>query len=384
MSSRPPIPAGKLRIGFDAKRAFNNGTGLGNYSRFVIRTLVRYFPEHEYFLFTPAVRPEFEGWLEEAPNIHLVTPETFLQRTFSSAWRSYSVTDLVQQFQLDVFHGLSNELPRGIEKLGLRKIVTIHDLIFLRYPGYYSNIDRYIYTRKFRHACEHADLILAASEQTRQDIMGFFHTDAMKIGVAYQDCDTRFSQTFPAEELQRIALKYGLSGRFLLCIGTIEQRKDQLTVLKAFQLLGDASLKLVFIGRQTDYARSLHEFITGHELQQQVIFLQQVPQEELALIAQQATLFVYASAFEGFGIPVLEGLRSRVPVIASRTSSLPEVGGDAAAYFKFGDAAELSVQMRVILGDQERRDEMIRKGLLQAQKFDAEQLAAQLVQWYRM
>src|ERR1700710_13168 len=129
-----------MRIGFDAKRAFNNGTGLGNYSRFVISSLIKLYPQNEYFLFTPKIKEEFSQFVPVAPNIHIISPETLFHKIVTSAWRSFAIAEVMKDFQLDVFHGLSNELPIGIEKLKLKKIVTIHDLIFLRYPDYYNNI----------------------------------------------------------------------------------------------------------------------------------------------------------------------------------------------------------------------------------------------------
>jgi glycosyltransferase involved in cell wall biosynthesis len=371
-----------MRIGFDAKRAFNNGTGLGNYSRFVIRSLTNLYPKNEYFLFTPTVKPEFGKFIPEAKNIHLITPETFLSKTFSAAWRSFSIADLVKQFQLDVFHGLSNELPTGMEKSIIRKVVTIHDLIFLRYPNYYSNIDRYIYTKKFKHACERADIVLAASEQTKQDLITYFQINPSKVEVAYQNCDERFSISADGKTKEEVIKQYALPAVFILCVGTIEQRKDQLTVLKAFHQLTKKDSKLVFIGKQTNYAKELHEFIHHHKLEDSVLFLSEVEQSHLPAIYQLARLFVYASEFEGFGIPVLEGLRSKVPVIIANTSSLPEVGGDAVAYFKFGDAIELSEKMRVLITEEEMRQQMIEKGLQQAQKFDTAILCEQLLKFY--
>jgi glycosyltransferase involved in cell wall biosynthesis len=331
-----------LRIGFDAKRAFNNGTGLGNYSRFVINGLMTLYPQHEYFLFTPGIKPEYESFYTAGQNIHLITPESFFGKQFSFLWRSYAIADMCSQLNLDVFHGLSNELPVGIEGFKGKKIVTIHDLIFLRYPAYYNNIDRYIYTKKFKRACYHADLILAASKQTQSDIEHYLGTSTTKIQIGYQNCDERFAGIKTAEEKNLVRTLYALPDQFILSVGTIEQRKNQLTVLKAFHRLNHPDLSLVFIGKQTEYADQLKEYIAEAGLSSKVQFLQRIPAEYLPAIYQSARIFVYASEFEGFGIPVLEGMRSGIPVIAAKTSSLPEVGGTAIAYFNPADIAALA------------------------------------------
>ncbi len=383
-TSNLQLPTSHLRIGFDAKRAFNNGTGLGNYSRFVINSMVKYFPENEYFLFTPTIKPEFENFIPSSENIKIISPDSLLGKTFPALWRSYAIAEMCNELKLDVFHGLSNELPVGIEKFSGKKIVTIHDLIFLRYPDYYNNIDRYIYTKKFRHACESADLVLATSHQTENDVVEFFKTDEQKIEVTYQNCDESFSLVVDENLKSDIQKKYNLPERFILSVGTIEQRKNQLTILKAFHRLSSKNLKLVFVGRQTEYVKQLTDFLAKNNLEGRVIFLQQVEHADMPAIFQLAKIFIYASEFEGFGIPLLEALRSGVPVLASNSSSLPEVGGDAAQYFEPGNTNELSEQMRLILNDETKYQSMIENGKVQAEKFNSDLLMNQLGKFYRI
>ncbi|MFI5222248.1 MAG: glycosyltransferase family 4 protein [Bacteroidia bacterium] len=377
-----PLRTSHFNIGFDAKRAFNNGTGLGNYSRFVIRSLAKYFPENEYYLFTPSIKKEFENFIPASSNIKIISPESILGKTFPSLWRTYSIAEMCNELKLDVFHGLSNELPVGIEKFNGKKIVTIHDLIFLRYPDYYTNIDRYIYKNKFRHACEKADIICAASIQTKKEIIHFFSIDEHKIRVTYQNCDDRFSNPPDEKVRNEVIKKYLLLPKYILCLGTIEKRKNQHTVLKAFSQLDEPELKLIFIGKETDYSDQLHDFIELNRLESKVIFIPQIEIEFLPAFYRQAQAFVYASEFEGFGIPLLEAMRSGVPVIAANTSSLPEVCGDAAEYFSFNISSELARKMKLVLQDESKRIEMIVKGFEQAKKFDSEILMKELMGIY--
>lgn len=368
-----------MRIGFDAKRAFNNGTGLGNYARFVINGMLKYFPQHEYYLFTPTVKPEFEDFYVQSKNVKLVTPDGFFGKQFSSLWRTYAIADMCNELQLDVFHGLSNELPVGIEKFGGRKLVTIHDLIFLRYPNYYNNIDRYIYTKKFKHAAEKADVVVAASLQTKRDIEHYFGTTPNKLNIGYQNCDERFGEVVSANRKEAVKRTYNLPDEFLLCVGTVEQRKNQLTVLKAFHKLGDLTRSLVFIGKQTAYAQQLHQYIAAHKLENRVLFLQKIPSEDLPVIYQLASLFVYASEFEGFGIPVLEGMRSSIPVIAANASSLPEVGGNVVCYFEPTDVSGLLEYMKQLLANPFNHQLYAKQLAL----FDTPKLIAALEELYR-
>jgi glycosyltransferase involved in cell wall biosynthesis len=376
-----------MRIGFDSKRAFNNATGLGNYSRFVIASMVKAYPQHEYFLFTPYLKEEFRDFISPNANVHIVTPQSIVGKVLPSMWRTYAIADECNKLGLDVFHGLSNELPVGISRFKGKKIVTIHDLIFLRYPRYYNNIDRYIYRKKFSYACSQANTIVAASLQTKADISTFFGTAIAigenKITVVYQDCDARFAQQLSAEEKSSIGKTYGLPATYILSVGTVEKRKDQLTLLKAFHALGREDLHLWIVGRHTAYMKDLDEFIHANDLARKVKFLSNVAQEDLPGIFQQAMLFVYASEFEGFGIPVLEGLRSGVPVIAANTSSLPEVGGYAALYFEKGNAHGLAEKMKMALDDPAKRREMVEAGYEQAGKFETRKLVGQLESLYR-
>ena len=138
-----------MKIAFDAKRAFRNFAGLGNYSRTLINSIAKYFPENQYFLYTP---DEGAGLVDFPPkSTQVIMPESFLHRSFSSYWRTYKITESVRKKKIDLYHGLSHELPQNIEKSGTRSIVTIHDLIFYRYPELYKAIDRKIYKKKYAH-----------------------------------------------------------------------------------------------------------------------------------------------------------------------------------------------------------------------------------------
>lgn len=368
----------KLRIGFDAKRAFNNQTGLGNYSRFVIEGMVKEFPQHEYYLFTPTIKPGFAGFMQGYDNVHIITPQHFLGKAFKSLWRTYALTALSNKLNLDIFHGLSNELPANIEAFKGRKMVTIHDLIFMRYPHYYKSIDRAIYKRKFKTACVHADVVVAASDQTAGDLISFFGIDPGKIKVVYQGCDRQFGHRVSDIEKQEVQAKYRLPSSFIVCIGTIEQRKNQLTVLKAFHQ-ANVDLSLVFVGRQTEYARQLHQYIAQHQLQDKVRFVEGAAFADFPAFYQMAALAIYASEFEGFGIPVLEGLKSNTNMIVANTSSLPEVGGGAVTYFEAGNEQQLSGLIEKVLYSDFNTDKVSE----QLAKFDTGLLMQQLNTLYQ-
>ena len=171
-----------MRIGYDAKRAFNNTSGLGNYSRFVISAMARLFPENKYALFTPKQSTRFRSFYPQNPSVSVIEP-TGLNAKIPGFWRVFNQLSDIKKNKVEIFHGLSNELPVGLSKAGIKSVVTIHDLIFLRFPELYKPIDRLIYKRKFAAACRQADKIVAISEQTKTDIIEFFGTAPEKIEV---------------------------------------------------------------------------------------------------------------------------------------------------------------------------------------------------------
>ena len=145
-------------------------------------------------------------------------------KRFSALWRTFFIKRGLLQDGVQLYHGLSNELPVGIHRTGIRSVVTIHDLIFLRYPQYYHRLDRIIYNRKFNNACRKADRIVAVSECTKRDIVKFYGISPEKIDVVYQRCETVFARPVSKKEKDRVRAAYGLPERFILSVGTIEER----------------------------------------------------------------------------------------------------------------------------------------------------------------
>ncbi len=181
-----------MRIGYDAKRAYYNFSGLGNYSRNIIQLMCRYYPANDYYLYTPGIR---EGTGDFPPEgVTLRTPSTIFTKKFTSLWRTAGLSKELAGDRLDLYHGLSNELPLNIARTGIRSVVTIHDLIFIRFPGLYPRIDRGIYKQKLRYAVKTADRIIAISEQTRRDLMEYAGASAAKISVVYQSCNPAFRE----------------------------------------------------------------------------------------------------------------------------------------------------------------------------------------------
>ncbi len=371
-----------MRIGFDAKRIFNNQTGLGNYSRSLVRGLVKADPENQFDLYTPEIKI-FNDFLLAEPNVNRYLPNGFLSKTFPGLWRNqWMPKDLIKN-KTQIYHGLSNELPLGIEHSGIKSVVSIHDLIFLHEPQNYAWPDRQIYRRKFKSAVSRADIVVATSQQTKRDIIHFYGTDPNKIEVIYQDCDPAFGEICSDEAKAAVSKKYKLSEQFILSVGTLEKRKNHLSLLKAFHQAKLENINLVLVGKKGDAYHEITDFINSNHLQKKVTIINQVDYTDLPCLYQLAHVFVYPSLLEGFGIPVLEALRSGVPVITSNCSSLPEVAGNAAVLVDPKNIDEIKAALEKACFDDELRARLIANSENQIKKFDGQFLAKDLMEVYK-
>jgi glycosyltransferase involved in cell wall biosynthesis len=378
-----------MNIAFDAKRAFLNDTGLGNYSRTLISSLAALYPQHLYYLYTTKTGSLFKP---NADNIRIQLPEKPFQKMFKSAWRSSGVVSDLQNQHIHLYHGLSHEIPQGIQRTKIKSVVTMHDLIHERYPSQYPWLDRKIYTRKFRFACHNADAVIAISEQTKKDLIEFYGTDATKIHVCYQSCDPRFTKVSSNETKNLVRRKYNLPDEYLLYVGSIIERKNLLNICKALRSAKDVDVPLVVVGKGKDYYEQVKQFLKDNNMEGKVIFLSYYRQDngntgidfiDLPAIYQMSHMLIYPSFFEGFGIPVLEGLNSRIPVITSNTSCLPEAGGDAAFYVDPGQPEDIAEKIRLVLRDDELVSKHIANGVAYAQQFTNEKAAEAVHQVYQ-
>jgi glycosyltransferase involved in cell wall biosynthesis len=367
-----------MKIGFDGKRATQNFTGLGNYSRYMLKILAEFYPENQYAVFVPAPAQKPLSLLEY-PSIHFQYPKNQLFKIF---WRTIGICKDLKKEKIDLFHGLSNEIPIGLKKIGIPSVVTIHDLIFYRYPQYYPYFDRKIYELKVRYASKHADKIIAVSEQTKLDLINFFNVEESRIEVIYQNCDPIFLSKVTEHEKTRIRNTYNLPEEFLLNVGTIETRKNSLLIVKALKKLQD-NIHLVIIGKETPYTQVVKKFIANNNLMSRVHFLKNVSFQDLPGIYQQASIFIYPSVFEGFGIPVVEALSSGIPVIAATGSCLEEAGGKNSIYVDPNDSDELANQINLLINNTEKRELMIRSGFEHINNFSNQQIADKLFKLYQ-
>lgn len=370
------------RIGFDGKRAVQNFTGLGNYSRYLLEAMQSCFPKNEYILYAPRERenPRLTPLLKRG-NMHLRLPEKTIWKKLRPLWRVWGVTGDMENDGIVIYHGLSNELPLNIRKAtNVKSVVTIHDLIFRRLPECYPLIDRWIYDYKFRKACEQADRIIAVSECTKRDIVKDYHIAPEKIEVICQGCDPAFAEMVSPEKKEEVSLRHELPEHYILSVGTIERRKNALLAVKALALLPE-EMHLVLVGKETSYAKEVRKAAELLGLGQRVHLKQGIPFADLPAIYQCAEVFIYPSIYEGFGIPILEALNSRIPVVAATGSCLEEAGGPHSIYVAPDDAEGAARAIRRAMTSEDRRH-MVEEGVKWAAQFNARQMAHQTMACY--
>ena len=361
-----------MKIAYDAKRIFSSWSGLGNYSRDLVRVLSTYFPDNQYLLFNKKKSERGEAILK-LPNV------TFVQTTKGTFSRQLKTGIDAQNNDADIFHGLSGELPLRWNKKPIKKVVTIHDLIFERYPEYYTWIDRKIHFWKFKKAAQSADKIIAISEQTKKDVIHYLKVPESKIEVVYQGCHASFKEKQSERILNQIKEKFNLPERFILNVGTIEPRKNLLNVVKS---LKDSKIPLVVVGaKKPKYFKLIEKVIKNGKVEVQ--FLSGVSMEELAGIYKLAEIFIYPSFFEGFGIPVIEALFSETVVITSNTSCLPEAGGPDSVYVNPESVEDIKAKILFLWENESERNRRAEKGLQFVQKFNDEVIADEMMKVYK-
>lgn len=367
-----------MRFGYDAKRAFHNFSGLGNYSRDIIRILSNQFPKEHYILYNP--KPSRIDWIKENDHLEIHYPKSKLWKTFSSLWRQRAISNQIEEDNIDLYHGLSGEIPRGIDRSKTKIVVTIHDLIFLRFPELYKPIDRKIYFNKVNFAVQNSDIIIAISKQTKNDIIHFFKTGENKIKVHYQGCHPAFKKQYSFSEKNILREKFDLPEKFILNVGTLEKRKNILSLLQAIK---DLSYDLVLVGKATKYVNDLKAFIDENQMQQRIHFVQGLQMRELAALYQAATLFCYPSVFEGFGIPIIESLFSKTAVITSTGSCFEEAGGPDSVYVKAGDISHLRNEISDLMENEIRRQQIEELGYGFVQRFNDENVGNEMMKIYQ-
>lgn len=368
-----------MRIGYDAKRIVRNGTGLGSYGRTLINSLSAVDTDDAFLLYAPDKgRNDLRSQVALRPNVHFCYPSHQVNGIKKALWRSHGIVKDLVRDHVDLYHGLSGELPIGIHKAGIPTVVTIHDLIFLRHPEYYHWLDVQIYRWKFFQTLKEADHIIAISECTKRDILYYGDYPEEKISVIYQSAARRFTTTNTEEDT---TILQGLGNRYILQVGTLEERKNALESMAALGDLPD-DIHLVLVGRQTPYTEQLLRYARQQGLEPRLHILSGVSNDDLPVLYHHAACFVYPSRYEGFGIPIIEAIQCGLPVVAATGSCLEEAGGPDSLYVSPDDPHALAEAVLTMLNRPDRA-EVIARSQEYVRRFENNSVAEEVKEVYR-
>ncbi len=357
-----------MKIGFDAKRYFHNNTGLGNYSRVLVNELCKHFPEHDYFLF------------DKRPNLYAHPENAQIIRPSGTGflWRESGIIKDIAANDLEVFHGLSNELPFGKFPSSTKKIVTIHDVIFKPFPEHYKWMDRTIYDIKTKHAIEIADTIIATSIATSDDLIKYYKADKKRIEVVYQSCGKLHQLRYSNEAIETFRKEKGLNEPYLLYVSSFQFRKNHSALIKAFADLKQNKTKLVLAGRKGETYDACVALIKSLGIEKLVNLVDDISAEELPLLYRGAKAFVYPSLVEGFGIPLIEAAFAGLPMAVNNIAVFKEIAPDGTLYFDTKNEANMVDALQQLL---EKGDNMLNYDT-HLKRFDEGKISTHLIKIY--
>ncbi len=360
-----------LKIGFDAKRLFNNFTGLGNYSRTLVKNLQKFYPDNEYHLFTPSV-------VENEETAFFLTDKFQIHRPsgFKTAWRTFYIPKLVKEYKLDIYHGLSHEIPLTRLPNTCKSIVSFHDLIYEIYPKQFTFFDRWLYKLKYKRSALLADHVVAISKSTESDLRALYNASNNSTHVIYQASNKYFKT--PEKELKLADRK------FFLFVGSIIERKGVDKLVEVYKKFGDELPPLYVIGSGGKFKKQLIEEVEKSNIENEVKFIHQISNKELLEFYQKAIATILPSVYEGFGIPVIESLRCGTPVITSNVSSLPEACGEGGLLCDPLDIHSIYEKM-IKIRKEETWQRLVIKGIDHVNKnFNEELVSKQLMSLYQL
>lgn len=370
------------RIGIDYTAAVHQAAGIGRYSRELVKALAA---------LPPADSPQYRLFVASAGGLSLPAlpgsnfawrPTRLTERWLARLWYRLRLPLWIQAWTgpLDLFHATDFFLPPV--KPGTRTVVTVHDLSFVRQPettmpGMSRHLNRWV-----PHSVRQADHVIAVSEATRQDLIELYQTPPQKISVLYHGVTPDFQPVLEPDRLAAVCQKYGLGQQpFILSVGTIQPRKNYQRLIQAFAAL-DPTLALVIVGGKGWHYETIFDEVARCGLIGRVHFLGFTADADLPALYSAASLFVYPSLYEGFGLPALEAMACGTPVVASNQSALPEVVGEAGVLVDPCDVDAMAAAMSNLLADTALHQQLAQAGRARAAQFTWEGMAVKLLNLY--
>ena len=364
----------------DARTATNHFPGIGRYVSQLAKALVEQLKEDEQLvLLRDLTQPS--RWQLPPSSSNIKSIETSISPfSLSQQWQ---LSSLLQKHQVDVYHSPYYLMPYGLKTA---TIVTIHDLTPQLFPQYVPGLARIVFKLATKLALWRSTHIVTVSEHTKQDLLQHYHLPLQRATAIHHAPDRSF-QPQPIQKIVQLRKKYALSANYMLYFGINKPHKNLTRLIRAWHLLSSeqktGDVLLVIAGAWDKRYPEVKAEVSCLNLGEYIRFLGPISNTDLPTLYAGATGFVFPSLYEGFGLPVIEAMACGTAVACSNTSSLPEVGGDAALYFDPNNVEEMAQQIGRLLTDQSLRENLAQRGLAQARRFAWQKTAAQTLSLYR-
>lgn len=378
-----PLNKGFLRIGINARYIQRQITGIERYTLELIKNIEKIDTKNRFVLFynkhekIPKITKSqnFTDYISRFP-----TKNVF----FRILWEEMYLSQEIKSKRIDVFHGPSFVVPM-IKPKNCRYVITIHDLSWFYYPESFTFFNKLFFRVFLPNSIKKADVIIADSRSTKNDIIKFYGVNPEKIKVIYLGIDKDFCRPSDAAKNSLILRKYGLPEDYILSIGSLLPRKNIVNIIRAFYDLKKKGLKekLVIIGKKAWLYEQIFSIIKDFNIREEVIFTGYVEDKNLPYLYSSAKLLLFPSFYEGFGLPILEAMSCGCPVITSKVSSMPEVAGDAALLVDPKNIGQISKSIEKLIKDESLRKDLINRGYEQAKKFSWEKTANETLAMYK-
>lgn len=378
-----------MRIGIDIRNIGKKRTGDEVVFFNLVNSLAKIDSQNSYFLFTDVANPsilrnmvviplEIEG-KDNFQIISLKSPNKFI-------WNIWALPKYLRKNKIDIYH-TQYITPFFVPKK-TKIITTIHDISFNFFSQLIKKTDLFFLKLLMPHSLKRADKILAVSQFTRDEIIKYYKTDPNKIEVTYNAVDDKFmASEYSAEELDKVRKKYNLPEKFILYIGTMQPRKNVAFLIEGFAKIRDrlSNTKLVVAGKKGahNYDNAIDKAIGENNLESEIIFPGFIEEGEKPAVFKLARTFVFPSLYEGFGIPVLEAMSQKIPVVTSNIPSLKEIAGKGAEYFEIGSLENLEEKLYNVSVKEDIRRNLINSGLERVRFFSWKKTAGKVLKIYK-
>jgi glycosyltransferase involved in cell wall biosynthesis len=367
-----------MNVGIDIRTLSFRRGGISQYTYNLLKNMVRIDSTNTYFLFNYNKSPyEWDNFKQNVKEIILRFPQ---RHGLKAIWENLLVPAAVRRYGIDAWFSPDFTIPR---LLRTKSVITIHDLIFENFHDIQKDKLAAALSKEVEFSVRHATLIIAISTFTRGQILERYRVPPGKVTVIPEAADERFHKIEDQSAVQGVLHRYGIGFDYILSVGELSDRKNIIRLLQAYHLLKERDQlrqrRLVLVGKRTIDTEKIISEMKRLGLESSVLFTGYVPDEDLPFLYNGASVFVFPSLYEGFGIPPLEAMQCQVPVVASSATSIPEVVGSGALLFNPHNVDEIAEKIGKVLDGKMDTDALLRVALKQADQFTWESSAKRTI-----